>query len=113
MQGGWDVKEGLGGPLGAHPSPLPTGCVSDTGGVIPERQNVCSASASQLLLCRGVGGAVMRRPPLGKSYGLELNVIFNVPAMRSLYLPAQSCRVVSSASLLCETPVCIEFSIVA
>lgn len=47
-----------------------------------------------------------------KSYGLGLSVIFNVLAVRSL-LPSQSGHVVSSASLLCETPVCIEFSIVA
>lgn len=59
-------------------------------------------------LVRGVGGSGDEKgPPLGKSY-----VIFNVLAMRSP-LPAQSCCVVSSASLLCETPVCIEFSIVA
>lgn len=61
----------------------------------------------------GVGGSGDEKGlPLGKSYVLGLNVIFNVLAMRSP-LPAQSCCVVSSASLLCKTPVCIEFSIVA
>lgn len=63
------------------------------------------------LVQRGGGSDDEKGPPLGKCYGLGLNVIFNVLAMRSLYL--LSCCVVSSASLLCETPVCIEFSIVA
>lgn len=66
---------------------------------------MCNASAPSFLLCRGVGAAVMRRVPLlGNSYGLGLNVIFNVLAMRSLYL-------IGAAALLvlhccCVKPLC-------
>lgn len=68
-------------------SVLPPGCVSDTGGVVPGRQSMCNGFCMlSYLVQRGWGSTDEEGSPLGKSYGLGLNVIFNVLTMRSFYL---------------------------